>query len=545
MVNQSKPYNVAHATNRFIHMNKQFYFSIALALSSPLAFGQGAAFDYADDAFRFSDFTQSGTARFRALGGNHASLGGDASNLFGNAAGLAFYNRSELSISPNFTSVSNQNNFLGQQTTSMGNKVNVGQFGLVLAGKSTGSSRWRRTAFGITYSQSANFFDYTDARGLNNNPNSSIAQTYVNAANSAQYSEAELSDAFLPGSRSADFREAAAYGLYLINPTIYSSTSAGPPYTRFDATRQKDQRATLSRSGTHSQWSIAYAGNLDDKLYIGGSIALTRLRYTSEYTFLETPVNGVVFNNYGQVNTFNVRGNGINASLGLIYKLSPQLQVGANLITPTFSSANEAFTQTLTAVAKNPNPENITLKTNSVDVVDPANNFEYSLQTPLRASGGATYFLGNSKVGFITATAEYVGYQGMRVRTSAFSNQQDNTDFKNDVKRFVQETYQNVVNIRAGAEIRAGLLRIRGGVAYLPSAYKLDLDRVAKADRDKILLSAGLGVRNDRFFADLAGSYLTYKSGFTPFELPNAVDTPTLSTNNRNTNLMLTVGVFF
>lgn len=531
-----------HTAYRTKNMNKQFSLSVALVLLSPLAFGQGEAFDYADDAFRFSNFNQTGTARFRALGGNHAALGGDASNLFGNAAGLAFYNRSELSISPTFTSVNNQNSFLGQQTSSTGGKLSIGQFSLVLAGRSDNNRRWRRTAFGISYSQSANFYDYTDARGLNNNPNSSIAQTYVNAANNANYSEQQLSDAFYPGDRSADFREAAAYGLFLINPTVYSTTSAGPPYTRYDATRQKDQRATLTRSGAHSQWTVAYAGNLDDKLYIGGSISLTRLRYSSEYTFLETPVGGVTFSNYGQVNTFNVKGNGINASLGLMYKLSPQLQVGATVVTPTFSSANEVFGQTLTAVAKDPN---LQLKTNSVDVVDPANNFEYSLQTPLRASGGATYFLGGGKIGFITATAEYVGYQGMRVRTSAFTNQQDNVDFKNDVTGFVKDTYKNVVNFRAGTEIRAGLLRLRAGVGYLPSAYKIDLDRVAKADRDKIQFSAGLGVRNDRFFADLAGTYMTYKSGFTPFELPNAVDTPTLATNNRSTSVMLSVGVFF
>ncbi|GAB2539725.1 OmpP1/FadL family transporter [Spirosoma aerophilum] len=526
-------------------MNKLFLLSGALVLLSPVAFGQGAAFDYADDAFRFSEFTQSGTARFRALGGNHAALGGDASNLFGNPAGLAFYNRSEFSISPTFTSVNNQNSFLGQQTNSTGSKVSIGQLGLVLAGSSNNNQRWRRTAFGVTYSQSANFFNYTDASGLNNNPNSSIAQTYINAANNARYSEAELSDSFFPGNRSADFREAAAYGLFLINPTDLGTNGSGPPFTRFDATKQKDQRATLTRSGAHSQWTIAYAGNLDDKLYIGGSVALTRLKYSSEYVFLERPVGGVVFDNYGQTNNFSVTGNGINATLGLIYKLSPQLQIGATVVTPTFSSANEVFAQTLTAVVKSPNPEGISLKTNSVDVVDPSNEFRYSLQTPLRASGGATYFLGKGKIGFITATAEYVGYEGMRVRTSAFSNQQDNTDFRNDVKGFVQETYQSVVNVRAGAEIRAGLLRLRAGVGYLPSAYKLDLDRVAKTDRDKLLFSAGLGVRNDRYFADLSGTYLTYKSGFTPFELPNAVDTPSLASTNKNTSVMLSVGVFF
>ncbi|QMW05686.1 hypothetical protein [Spirosoma foliorum] len=525
-------------------MNKHSFFTVAFMVASHLAFSQGAAFDYADDAFRYSDFNQNGTARFRGIGGNHSALGGDASNLGGNPAGLAFYNRSELSISPMFTSANNQSTFLGQQTTGSSGKVSIGQLSLILPGKNNnGSGRWRRSSFGVGYSQSANFFDYVDARGLNNNPNSSIAQTYVNSANAAQYSETELINGFDPNNRQADFKEAAAYGLFLINPTTTTTPSySGPPYTRYDATTQKDQRSTITRSGAHSQWTFAYSGNLDDKLYIGGSIALTHLKYDSQVVFLETPVNGKTFANYGQTNGLSVRGNGINATFGLIYKLIPQLQVGATIVTPTFSSANETFSQTLTAVAKDPN---LQLKTNYVDVVDPSNDFTYSLQTPLRASGGATYFIGNGKIGFLTATAEYVNYQGMRVRTSSFTNAQDNTDFKNDVKRFVQDTYQNVINIRAGAEIRAGILRLRGGVAYMPSAYKIDLDRVAKADRSKLLLTAGLGVRNDRFFADVSGSYLTYKSGYSPFELPSSADTPTVATSNRSTNLMLSLGVFF
>lgn len=525
-------------------MTKQFIFSATFVCLAHLAHSQGAAYDYADDAYRYSDFTQNGTARFRGIGGNHAALGGDASNLSGNPAGLAFYNRSELSISPMLTLSNNQNTFLGQQTTSSNGKFSIGQFGLILPGRNNNnSSRWRRTAFGITYSQSVNFFDYVDVHGLNNNPNSSIAQTYINAANSAKYSETDLINGFDPGNRQADFKEAAAYGLFLINPTTTTNPSySGPPYTRYDATTQKDQRSTITRSGAHSQWTISYAGNLDDKFYIGGSIALTRLRYNSEVTFLETPVNGRTFANYGQTNRLDVRGNGISASLGFIYKVVPQLQIGGTLVSPSFSSANEQFSQTLTAVAKDPA---LQLKSNYVDVVDPSNNFTYSLQTPLRASGGATYFINEGKIGFLTATVEYVNYQGMRVRTSAFSNQQDNTDFKNDVTRFVQESYQNVMNVRAGAEIRAGLLRLRAGVGYLPSAYKLDLDRVAKADRSKILLSAGAGVRNDRFFADLSGTYLTYKSGYSPFQLPSDVDTPTVSTSNRSANVMLSLGVFF
>lgn len=525
-------------------MKKQLTRAATLLLLSHITYAQGPAADYADDAFRFSDFTQSGTARFRGLGGNHSALGGDASNLFGNPAGLGFYNRSELSFSPSLNLANNQSTFLGAQTTGNQGKVSVGQFGAILAGRNdNGTRRWRRTAFGITYSQSVNFHDYIDARGRNLNPNSSIAQTYINAANDEEYSETELDNDYDPSTNQVSFREAAAYRLFLINPTdIPAQNYSGPPYTRFDANTPKEQRATISRSGAHSQWTLAYAGNLDDKLYIGASVALTRLRYASEFIFTETPIGGRTFANYGQTNRFDVSGSGFNATLGLIYRLSSQLQIGATIVSPSVGSVRETFNQRLSAVANDPA---LQLRTNSIDVVTPFDNFEYTLQTPLRASGGLTYFIGGGKIGFVTATAEYVGYSGMRVRTSYFDTQLDNTDFRNDVQGAVQDTYQNVLNVRGGAEFRLGLFRLRGGVAYLPSAYKLDLDRVARADRDKILISGGLGVRNERFFADLSGSYLTTKSGFSPYQLPSDVDTPTVLTSNRNANATLSIGVFF
>lgn len=45
---------------------------------------------YSNTALQLSGITQNGTARFQGVGGNHAALGGDASNIFGNPAGIAF-----------------------------------------------------------------------------------------------------------------------------------------------------------------------------------------------------------------------------------------------------------------------------------------------------------------------------------------------------------------------------------------------------------------------------------------------------------------------
>lgn len=531
---------------------KHLFFPIALVLVTTFSFGQSTGFaDYADDAFRFSTYTQNGTARFRGLGGNQTALGGDASNVFGNPAGLGFYNRSELSISPSLNLTSNKSTYLGGITTATNSNVNIAQAGIIFAGGSnSGNTTLRRSNFGITYSQSTNFSEQVIGAGTNRNTNSSIVQPFINGANYGTnekgYSEADLDNAYDPTTGQAQIAEAAAYRLYLINPTDLGTKGSGPPYTRLDANVPLSQRAVINRSGAHSQFTLAYAGNFNDKFYIGGALALTHLKYISDFTLTEAPVGGVTFNSYGQNNLFSVTGNGVNLSVGAIYKIDPSLQVGATIISPTFTGINESFNQSLLASPKDPKliAAYSSAKTpNTIPIA--GNDFEYTLTTPLRASAGATYFLNDGKLGFLTATAEYVGYSGMRGNTTGYNNSAANQDFHDGVKYNVKQTYQDIVTFRGGAEIRAGLLRLRAGAAYIPSAYKLDLDRVAKADRYTLLLSAGLGIRNQRFFADASGSYNTTKSGFGPYVLPNDADSPTVATTQNRTNITLSFGVFF
>ncbi|GAB3937952.1 hypothetical protein [Larkinella terrae] len=514
---------------------KNSIYIVGLLLYAGTAFGQADI--YAGDAFRYSEITQTGTARMRGLGGNHASLGGDMSSTFGNPAGLGFYNRSEISISPSFNLLNSQATYIGTQRTNNTTTPFIGQFGLVLAGnKQNENRRWRRTALGITYNRQVNLANNFIFEGRNNR--SSIIDSYIVDANGRNLSGSQIDQAYNQNTNEADFPAAAAYQLYLINGTPTSNTAVtGPPYFRYDASRPTQQVNTYESSGAHSQWTIGYAGNLDDKFYIGASLAISRLRFNYENVYRETVVGGAVFNNYSQTDNFSVTGNGINISLGMIYKLDRNLQLGAYLSTPTFSSVKESFEQSLKVDVKDPSVAPVTQ--NEVFVVP--NNFDYSLTTPFRASGGLTYFLGSGRLGFITATADYVGYAGMRVTTNVY-DAQGNTDFKNDVKRAVQGTYLNVVNLRAGAEIRAGLLRFRAGVAYLPDAYKEKLNNI---DRAKVLISGGLGVRTDRFFVDGSVSYNTLKSAYTPYSLPNASDYASSQISSKLTNITLTAGLFF
>lgn len=511
-------------------------------LTLSTAFGQTADI-YAGEAFRYSESPQTGTARFRGLGGNHAALGGDASSTFGNPAGLGFYNRSELSISPSLILNSASSSYIGTNTTDSKAKPAISQLGLVLAsGDRHYNNRWRRTALGITYSQQNNFSNRFTFNGRNNNTNSSIVQGFVNDANNSGQTGGQLDSQYDSQTGQADNLLAAAYQLYLVDGTPFTNSQgqedSRAPYRRFDASVPHDQRNTFESNGASSQWTVAYAGNLDDKFYLGASLSLTRVRFNSDNVFTETNIGGQVFDNVSQRDQLSVRASGINLSVGAIYRVSPLLQIGATLLSPTWSQFQETFDQNLTVSVRDPK---LPIVQNSIDVYP--QDFNYTVTSPFRASGGATVFLGSGKkpVGFLTATAEYVGYTGMRVGTN-FYNAQGNTDFRNDVRNAVERTYQNVINFRAGAEFRAGLLRIRGGAAYLPDPYKQKIDNI---DRTKLLISGGLGVRNERFFADISGTYNAAKSAFTPYTLPNSRDYASAQINNNLTTVTLSVGTFF
>lgn len=538
--------------------------TIRLLIISGLLFTAGGVFaqDYSGDVFRFSNQPITGTARFQGLGGNHAALGGDASAVFGNPAGLGFYNRSELSISPGLNLLNVESQYIDRTTTANKNAPLINHAALIFAGDpSIRGTRWKRTTFGVTYSQQANLLNEFTFTGLN--AKSSLSDAFAQDLNRYGINSTDLNNAFdnatgnvtnlYPGSG----REipgtaylSAAYQLYLVEPV---GTTNGV-YDRTDrfvgnSVRGTQQTQSFSARGRQTQWAFAYAGNLDDKLYLGASLALTRSRYDFTNRYDEAFANPDQLRGLSDQSELSVRGNGVNLSFGAIYKATPFLQLGATVQSPTFSSMSETYTRTLGVdiigirqLDQQGRPVRFIPDVQRYDLAP--NDFEYTMTTPLRASGGATFFAG--KYGFVTATAEYVGYSGMRVGTSVYERSADNQAFKNDNRGFVQSIYQNVVNLRAGAEVRAGMLRVRAGAAYLPSPYKSTFDALAKnGERNTVMFSGGLGVRSERFFADVSGAVYQSKTAYVPYTVNNPQDYAGATLKSRVTNVTLSVGTFF
>ncbi|MCF2444194.1 hypothetical protein L0657_09515 [Dyadobacter sp. CY345] len=514
---------------------------IWIGLFCSLTFSFPTFAQYASDAFRYSEINQTGSARFQGLGGNHTALGGDPSSISGNPAGLGFYSRSEVSLSPSITNFGTKTSYIDNTTSDSKSNFNLAQASLVITSQPSFQRKWKRSSLGISYSRQQSFQNRFSYSGLNNR--SAYVDKVIDDANNANLAQSTLAQDYLPGTSTElplAYSEAAAYfGMQYIYPT----TSAGPPYARDDRQRASNQSGIFDSKGGQTQWTVAYAGNYDDKLYIGGSIGFTRIKYDYSHSFTDSFVNPTVFNSASQNEELSASGNGINATFGLIYKVSPTLQFGGALTSPTFMAIKETFTQSLRAdyirgSILDDNGNDVGPVENYIPVAP--NDFEYSITSPLRGSVGATVFLSNK--GFLTGSLEYVGYGAMRVRTNFYSASADNNAFRDDYKAEIKDTYKGAVNARLGGEYRAGIWRGRLGLAYLSDPYRFASDDI---NRDKLLFSLGAGVRNSRFFADISGTYNTFKSVYTPYVLNNSEDYASARITNNTVNVVLSIGTFF
>lgn len=481
---------------------------------------------YGEDAFRFSESKISGSARMQGLGGGYVSLGADATNNYTNPAGLGFYNRSELSITPVLNSVNVSSLYAGGTTNRSNTSPNIGQLGLIFSNSGIGT-RKKRSAFAVTYSRQNSFLANTNYTGTNQR--SSMADFFAERATIRGANSTTLDQEFNPNTGTASSSTAMYYQSYLIDP----SANGNAPYYVMEEGLPVQQTGDIATTGSTSQWNLGYGINFDDKTYIGLGIGFVRLNYDNVTTHNERFPTGTVFNGFEYGEDLYVRGSGVNFSVGAIYKATENVSLGASLITPSWISVSELYNS---HIFIDPKSGNSVVPQGAVrNIATEENVFSYSLTTPLKASGGATFFFPN-KAGFITADAEYVGYRGMGIK-----DPQDGS-WGPEQKRRVQSTFNDIVNVKVGAEYRVQNVRVRAGAKFMPDPYKQRIDNL---NRSQMLFTGGIGYRSSKFFIDLAAVFNQFKSAYTPYELSNPQNYASANLTTKATNFVVSVGTFF
>ena len=493
-----------------------------------------------EDLLKYSWQPVNGTARINAIGGAMGSLGGDITAIFTNPAGLAFYKTGDLVLSPGYNFLKNKSNFRGTSFQEKDKFFNLGPTGVV--GGLNGNGNWTNKAISFAVNRTANFSNKIAYGGQNDF--SSFGEQYaVEAANSG------LNIGDILNSNLISIGTKMAVYSFLVD----TATIGGRPLPDFVSLSMLDnlrngapflvnQAKYVETSGGITELAFGYAANMDDKVYIGGSIGVPIVKYEKRSSLIEQDATGNTDNDFDfaqTTETFTTKGVGVNVKLGVIVKPADYLRLGLAVHSPTFYGLDDTYQGMMEVNLENyRSTPGTTTVTSDIFTDGRVPKYQYSLTTPWRFMLSGSYVLREiadirEQKGFITADLEYVTYKGNR-----FANGEDTDDggYYHRLNDVVKSYYKNSVNFRIGGELKFTTIMTRLGFAYYGNPYS---DKELKAN--KMFISGGLGYRNAGMFIDVTYVYGLQKDVDFPYRLPDKANT-FANTKSNGGNLMLTLG---
>lgn len=486
-------------------MTFKFKTDIIKIAASALLFFSVAQAQNEIDAYRLSGLQLMGTARVLGVGGAFSAVGADFSAAYLNPAGLGVYRRSELELSTHFRSISTDANYMGNSQED--SRVNLGfsNIGYVYHGQRSSynratrrmeqtSSGFRDFSVGVGLNQIANFHRSSDVTGYNNR--NSITDYLAGQAQNTNVNDLIDQNSYA----------ALAYWAYMID------TVNGSVYDYVGAAQggNVNQRYRSAESGRINEWTVAFGGNYNDRIYFGASLGLQDVNYRQDLEYIEEDINNfhqtwandsTPFNNLILDDQYRTSGSGVNLRAGLIFRPTDFIRLGISAQTPTWLSLRDNYSTDFSGQVDN---DNQVLGKGEVEGV-----YTYNLRTPWKVTTGLMVLL--QKRGFITADFEMTDYS-----TSKFSADVNQAspffyDFAQE-NGAISDKFDFAYNLRLGGELRLGMFRLRGGYAQygavLNEAYLVATDFNEGSQQNysgkKQYLTSGFGYKTENFYLDFA-----------------------------------------
>jgi hypothetical protein len=268
-----------------------------------------------------------GTARYVGMGGAMTAIGGDPSAAIDNPAGLGLYRRSEISVTID-ESIDNTQQ-AGSNDTYQRARFSAPQITAIWAwGKANKQRGLVFNNFMFTYHRLANFNRDVVMQG----GSMGMVPTICNITNDmGGVSEENLQnrpwDNVEIGWLSILGKEA-----YLIDPIEKNQWQPAVHFT--------NGLLSISETGTSDQYTLSWAGNINNQWYIGIGLNVPTINYTKHTSLQESNKS----NSAELKSMFHVSGVGVSGSLGLIYRPIQALRIGASLQTPTVMNLSRQTT---------------------------------------------------------------------------------------------------------------------------------------------------------------------------------------------------------
>ena len=480
----------------------------------------------AQDAFDVLQLSQTelrGTSRFQAMAGAFGALGGDLSTLTQNPGGIGVYRNSDIGITMSLDFNSTKSG-IDQMDQTKFNVNNIGYIGAIRLD----SESVPNLNFGFSYNRLKSFNrHYIGGVGdIQNSMSNYVADEFVNMLD---YTSDDLAwgddynpyfDGSAPWAAVSMFDMPTKTGGYvgIINENndglmqgLYGDGTTG------NAFYEVDER------GHADEYNIAFGGNFANKVYWGLDFGILDLDYRSYQSYVEDLTNAYIMANdedlwntptinqgttasWGLYNYLHSEGTGVNFKLGLIWRPTQSLRIGAAFHTPTFYDMRDTYYVGTDMVAYHNNELLYSAENGSNDGYDYSTT--YTMSTPWHFLGSVAGVIGTS--GIVSFDYEYVANQTMRIGDDRGGNYPDVTY---NVKNYFKPSHI----FRLGAEYRVSPnWSLRAGYSYKTTQVKDDVDN---NDRNIITvgsnpsyqydnsvqnITCGFGYRYKSFYADMA-----------------------------------------
>ncbi len=508
-------------------MKKIIFVSVILLSVTVSAISQNI-----DDALRYSEQIQSGTARFNSMAGAFTALGGDLSSLSQNPAGLGVYRSSEFTFTPMLNSSKSMSYFKNNNTEDEMIGFNLSQLGVVSSMSfSNRESGLVALNFGYSLNMTNNYDQSAIVKGIGNN--SSMADYWTDVASNGYpdgggyYSDelaSNVPDTYL------------AWNSYLIDTVSNQYTTYGSAFSNYggeDPVYGQTIKRLISSKGYSRENAFSVGANISNKLYLGATLGFASFEYSNTYQHSETVPEDLglssLLSSFNYTLTYSNSASGFNFKFGAIYKPVESLRLAFAYHTPTIYRVEEYVSDNMSTYFTGVTGRR---SNTSYSVSNNTSRYEYKLKTPSRAMFGAAYQIAD--FGMVSMDYELVDYGGARF--SETGDGYDYTEHNTDIRNYLRMAN----NFRVGAEFRVSMLYLRGGYAYYGSPWE---EGDYNSGKSKNMIAGGVGLRTGRFVIDFGYSSLFAPQTYILYTAPT--ETSIADIDYTTNNFSLTFGFRF
>jgi len=473
-----------------------------------------------EDILRYSFQKLHGTPRSLGMAGAMGIVGADLSAINTNPAGLGFYRQNSYLIGFGFGLWNTKSSYIGLETSRSRSNINIPNLGASFTTLNMNKGK-QDTQGLVSYTldfslNRRNDFNQTvDFQG--DNASSSILDYFAQRTNGISSFELSNDVTSLPG---------MAWNAYLINQDTLSGFDNY--YANLPDSITMRQRSHIKHSGRQQDINASFGLNFSNRLYVGATVSMNTIHYeqVSEWTEENTNVFADI-RSMNYENRFTTDGNGFSINIGAILRLTDFMRAGLNYQSGTRYQLSDVYSYGLSSNNFYPNEQ--------YSFTASPQSFNYTLKTPSKIGGGISFILKNA--GLISVELENVNYKTGRLNSAVDDFQAEN--------KIAENNFNDAYNLKMGAEILVGPVRLRGGFAHFGSPLSRDVDRGINLSYN--CYTAGVGYRNKAgFFADFAAVVERGKNFYTPYTLVNSTRNSYTSIQTSNAlRLSFSVGSTF